>query len=49
MRESVGEVPSLGLQQEKTKVAHFAMVTGRSDRKTFSLDTTCHFNLPACF
>ena len=37
------------MQQEKTKVAHFAKVTRRSDRKTFFLATTCHFNLPACF
>ena len=37
------------MRQEKTKVARFAKVTGRSDRKTFSLATTYHFNLPACF
>ena len=37
------------MQQEKTKVARFAKVTDRSDRKTFSLAATCHFNLSACF
>ena len=37
------------MQQEKTKVARFAKVTGRSDCKTFSLASTCHFNLPVCF
>ena len=36
-------------QQEKTKVAHFAKVTGRSGRETFSLLATCHFNLPRVF
>ena len=52
MRELVGNCHPVGcdrMQQEKTKVARFAKVTGRSDRKTFSLATTCHFNLPECF
>ena len=37
------------MQQVKTKVARVDKVTGRSERKTFSVATTCHFNLPACF
>ena len=43
MREPVGEVPPLGydrMQQVLTKVARFAKVTGRRDRKTFSLAST---------
>ena len=36
------------MQQEKTKVTRFANVTGRSDWKTFSLASTCHFNHLAC-
>ena len=31
------------MQQEKTKVAHLAKVTGRSDCETFSLASTCYF------
>ena len=37
------------MQHEKTKVARFAKVTGRSDSKTFSLATTCHSDLPRVF
>ena len=51
MRELVGEVRHpLGydrMPQEKTKVARLARVTEGSDCNTFSLASTCHFNLPA--
>ena len=37
------------MQQAKTKVAHFAKGTGRSDRKTFSLAATVTLNFPRVF
>ena len=37
------------MQHVLTKVARLAKVTGRRDCKTFSLASTCHFNLAACF
>ena len=52
MREPDGEVPSLGLRPNaagKDQGGTFRQGTGRSDRKTFSLATTCHVNLPASF
>ena len=51
--EPVRRVPGYDrVQQEQTKVARFAKVTGGRDCKTFSLALTCMSfcaNLPACF